>query len=415
MLGQTKELLGWAFSERNVRLVWIGRTCAFLAEQVGEIALVWFTWQMTHSSAQVGLVALLVRMPFWAFGWLAGIYADRFPQKTIITGANLAGAAIALLIPLLHGFGWLNASNLAVLAFLFTLSRAAELPAVSAQLPGLVPAGRLWMMNTVLDNTKRLGRMAGPLLAALLQLFLPVPSLYVAAALALGVMACCSHSFSVHNPVRIAPSSRIADDVRVGWRELRADRPLFYTILCCVLYNPVYAVAYWVLLPRFCSMEMGGGGSLYSMAIALFNAGALASNIMLGISGVRSVRRGLLLGFLILGCSLSLLSLATSAWGVFLLVALAATGLPLMDIGVAALINERIARGHQGKVFTLFRYGVEVGLAVGLLGGALLAGTFGSRASFALLGVYTVPVVAVFAWVLRERPRPRAGAGKASG
>ncbi|UXY15799.1 MFS transporter [Chitiniphilus purpureus] len=403
MLEQTNKLLEWARLERNVQLMWLGRTCTFFAEQTAEIALIWFTWQLTKSSSQVGLIIFLVRMPFWAFGWLAGIYADRFSRQRIVISANVVGAMLAGLIPMLYVFNLLNFVLLAILAFLFSLSRAIEQPALGAQIPDIVPVERIPMMNTVLDNTKRIGRLLGPLLSSLLQIVFAVPLLYVFVAVALAIMSICSHSLKLQEPLRqFKTGSSIWEDLSAGWQVLRANRQLFLTVICFAFYNPVYAVAYWVLLPRFFSLEMGGTGSVYSLAIAFFSIGALISNLAIGVFGIRTKHRSVLLGFVFVGFGFSLLSIAPNTPSAICIVVLAAIGIPLMDIGIASLINECIPREHQGKVFALFRYFAEIGLAIGLLIGGFLADKIGSRASFAFLGAYILPLVGVFAWGIRR-------------
>ena len=402
MFRQTQATMSWAASDRNVRLVWLGRTCTFLAEQISEIALIWFSWQLTNSSAQVGFIIFLVRIPFWAFLWLAGVYADRFSRQRIVTGANLVGSAIGLLIPTLFLFDLLNYALLAFLAFLFALSRAVEFPALSAQIPELVPVERIAVMNTILDNTKRIGRLIAPLLSSLLLIVLAVPYLYGVVAVALIIMSACSYLLRIEAPRRPTASKSIREDLKAGWEALLADRPLFLTIICFALYNPVYAIAYWVALPRFFGIEMGGSGSWYSLAVAAFGAGALVSNLMIGALGLRNKDRGALLGFISVGLGFSLLALAPNLPIAILIVALTALGIPLMDIGVASLINERITSEHQGKVFALFRYFAEIGLAVGLLVGGYLVDQLGSRTSLAYLGIYVVPLVGIFALVIRS-------------
>ena len=54
------------------------------------------------------------------------------------------------------------------------------------------------------------------------------------------------------------------------------------------------------------------------------------------------------------------------------------------------MINERIAAGNQGKVFTFFRYLAELGMAGGLLIGGALVQALGSRGALVAMLVYLV-------------------------
>jgi MFS transporter, DHA3 family, macrolide efflux protein len=395
-------LLRWTISTPAVRFLWVGRLCTYFAEQLVEVALVWLVWQQTGSSAKVGLTVLVSRAPFWLFLWLAGMYADRAPRRVIILCSNAAAAAIAGAIVLLFAFERLSYPTLMALTFLFAATRTLELPAVSAQLPDLVDADRVRSLNIVLDNTKRVGRLAAPLLASVLMLASPAPYLYAWAAIALLIATSCFFLTAPRAAVRQPSPGRFWQGLTEGWGALRSDRALLALVLCFAFYNPVYAISYWILLPRLFGGDLGQHASTYSLAVAVFAGGALISNLVVTTCGLSRPFRTTIVGFACTALCFAMLAFAPDLRAALLLVALAAVGIPLMDIGLSTLINERVDPKFQGRVFSLFRYLAEIGIAVGLAIGGLMADQIGTRWSYVAVGAYIAPVLVVFSWYLRR-------------
>ena len=389
------ETIKWAASTRLVRLLWIGRTAVWVADQISEIAVIWLTWTLTNSSVMVGLVAFVVRSPFWLIGWAAGLVADRHRPDRLLLWTNGTGVLIALALPLLYELQALSLPVLMLLAFLLSCLKTLEMPALIAMVPAAVPADQIRPLNSVLDNAKRCGRLAGQSVASALQALLPVPLLFIFAAAGLALMASIAKNLPSNTAITNNTRRTIQADLRQGWHALKADRPLILVIACFALYNLAYATNYFVLMPRLFGSELNGGGSLYSMALAAFGLGGLASNLLLG-SARGQGEKSIFVAFLWFGFWFALLSMKPPILAALLFVHLAGWAIPLVDIGTASMINERIAGGNQGKVFTFFRYLAELGLAGGLLFGGRLAETLGSRWTLVTMFAYLVLLVSCF-------------------
>ncbi len=395
----------WMLSDRNVRFLWIGRSGTFLADQVAELALIWFTWDITHSSVLVAMVAFLVRAPFWALGWFAGIYVDRVSRQRLITSTNLVGAGLAIAIPVTYAMDAINFAALSVLALMLAISRVIELPAMNAQLPELVEPSRVGALNLVMDNTKRIGRMIGPLVSSLLHTVLATPFLYFLVATGLMTMSYCSTRMRITRPSHNSKVSNVRADLATGWRVLQNDRPLFLAILCFGLYNPVYAIGYWIVLPRFFNMDLSRAGDFYGWAVTAFSIGAFCGNVVISALGRFPRFRGMLAGFVVVGGGFGALAMTANVGTAAIAIGLAAIGIPMMEIGIGSLINERVPKEHQGKLFALYRYFAELGLAVGLLAGGFVVDRLGARTSLAMLVAYVVPLVIAFHLLVQRAQR----------
>jgi MFS transporter, DHA3 family, macrolide efflux protein len=399
------ETIAWAASTRVVRLLWIGRTAVWVADQIAEIAVIWFTWTLTNSSVMVGLVALVARSPFWLIGWAAGLVADRYRPDKLLLWTNSIGVFIALALPLLYRLDMLTFPVLVLLAFLLSCLRTLEMPALVAMVPAAVPADQIRPLNSVLDNAKRFGRLAGQSAASALQALLPVPLLFIFVAAGLALMASIARHLPSKAAISNAPRRTVPADLRQGWDALAADRPLVLVVACFALYNLAYATGYFVLLPRLFGSDLEGGGSLYGIAVAAFGLGGLASNLLMG--GARGHgEKSIFAAFLWFGFWFALLAVEPPTPLALLFVHLAGWAIPSMDIGTASMINERIAAGNQGKVFTFFRYLAELGMAGGLLIGGSVVQALGSRGALVTMLAYLVVLVGCF-WFLLARAQRR--------
>ena len=151
-------------SDHNARNLWSGRSSAFLGDQLHEIVFIWLVWDLTQSSTLTGMAVFVGRVPYWALGWWAGIYVDRMSRRHTIMIASMIGGLLTAIILIAYEVGALSVTLLMIIAFVITLVRSGENLAFTAQLPELVGRSTYLSLLAVMDNTKRIARLVGPLL-----------------------------------------------------------------------------------------------------------------------------------------------------------------------------------------------------------------------------------------------------------
>ena len=68
---------------------WGGSSISTLGNQVTVLALPWLVLQLTNSPFQLGVVGALEFVPFFLFGLVVGVYADRWDRRVILLAADL--------------------------------------------------------------------------------------------------------------------------------------------------------------------------------------------------------------------------------------------------------------------------------------------------------------------------------------
>jgi DHA3 family macrolide efflux protein-like MFS transporter len=385
----------WVIRERNARLLWVGRSSTYLADQLHEIALVWMAWELTRSSTLAALAAFATRAPLWALGSFAGVYADRLPRQLTVIAANGVSAALAFAIVFLFAVGILPYPVLVLMAFLLGVTRSLEAPALIAHIPSLVSTEAITRINTVADNTKRVARLSASLLVAALRHVLPVPGFYAIVGVAYLAMSGCAAMFRVRHVSSRGTAGRFLSELVDGWRALRESRVVLLTVACFALYNPAYAAAYWVGLPRLAGDTLAGGVGAYSLVVGAIAAGGLAGNLCITVVAPRNHALATISGILIVGLGFALMAASPGMAMVIVIAFALGFGFPLMDIGVPSLIHENIAPQHLGRVYSLWRQFAEAGIAMGLLVAGPLVDWLGPRGALVLFGSYVAPVALV--------------------
>jgi len=138
MLADTKPLRTPAY-----RRLWLAAIVTTIGSQLTVVAVPYQLYQLTDSSAWVGLTGLFGLVPLIVFGLWGGAIADAVDRRTLllVTVTGIAGTSLLLFVTAATGLGgvWLVLSLFA----LQTAFIAVDQPTRSAVLPRLLPAEQL--------------------------------------------------------------------------------------------------------------------------------------------------------------------------------------------------------------------------------------------------------------------------------
>ncbi|MGI5127138.1 MFS transporter [Pseudonocardia sp. CA-107938] len=180
MLADTRPLRTPAY-----RRLWLAAIVTTIGSQLTLVAVAYQLYDLTGSSAWVGLTGLFGLVPLIVFGLWGGAIADAVDRRTLllVTVTGIAVTSLLLFVTAATGLGgpWLVLSLVA----LQTAFIAVDQPTRSAVLPRLLPADQLPAANALTMTVFQTGAVAGPLLAGGLILVTGVPALYLLDAVAL--------------------------------------------------------------------------------------------------------------------------------------------------------------------------------------------------------------------------------------
>ncbi len=169
----------------SYRRLWLAGAVTTVGAQLSVVAVPAQIYQLTGSSAWVGLTGLFGLVPLIVFGLWGGAIADAVDRRTLllVSGSGIAASALLLWVTSASGVGgvWLVLSLFAVqTAFL-----AVNQPTRNAAIARLLPADQLPAANALNMTVFQIGAIAGPLLAGVLIPLIGLPTLYLLDAVAL--------------------------------------------------------------------------------------------------------------------------------------------------------------------------------------------------------------------------------------
>ena len=425
---------------RGFRQLWLGQIFSQLADKfyivlmVFLIAQVWVSETPANSPAlaeaaaamrvnlesRAQVITLLATgiyvantIPAILLGTVAGVWADRWPKRSVMVASNGLRALLVLLAPLclLPGPEWLGLSwgywGLVLMTFLESVLTQFFAPAEQAAIPLLVPSELLLAANSLYQATSMAATIVGfalgdPILRLLESLlarigiaggeFVLLPLCYGAAAVAISRISLQETPMGDRS---VSIWSEIGEGIEIlrstpSVRNAMAQLVLLYSLLAALY---VLAISLASLIPALGPTQFGTLLAMSGLGLAL--GAVLVAQLGSGLNRRRLAATGL----------------GTMAWTLVLLgqlrgnlpftltlCALLGVGAALLAIPAQTTIQEDTPEAMRGKVFGLQNNLINVALSLPLV----LAGTVVSR--WGLLPVLWVLAGLTLAAALLERP-----------
>ena len=402
------------FRHQGYRRLAVALVLSTFAYGVWVVGLVWEVIRIGGGPAQLSAVSTAGAVGVLLPALLAGVVADRVPQKLIllvVATVQMVGMAIVAALSVADATRlW----HLAVVSFVSGMGAAFYYPAYSAWLPSLVDESDLMAVNGFEGMVRpTIGQAIGPGVAGVLVGAASAgAALSVAAGAALvGVLALATVPLT---PVRrevdpdAAPQHPVTSalaDMKEGFTYMVRTPWLLATLLFASLMILAMMGPFEVLVPFLVKDRLGGGPGDHAMVMAAFGiGGAVGSLVMASLRMPRRYLTWMNLGWG-LGClPFVVMGMATEIWVVvasaFVLGAM--FSYPMVIWGT--LLQRRVPPHMLGRVASLDFF-VSVSLMpVSMALAGPLADIVGLRTTFLIAGV--VPgVAAVVAIVWARLPQ----------
>lgn len=287
------------------RRMFLSQIATVVGSQLTAVAVQQQIFDVTGSSALVGLASLVALVPLVVFGLLGGAVADSFDRRKLmmITSVGIAGTSLALWLTALSGTRqiWVVMAFLALQQGFFAVNQ----PTRSAILPRIVPAELVPSANALNLTVFSTGVIVGPLLVGVLIPLTGLPWLFFIDALTLtGVL----YAVIRLPPIPPAGAGRGRAKVSDGLIYLKA-RPLLLMTFVVDIIAMVCGMPR-ALFPAMAEHTFGGppGGGV---ALGVLNAGLAVGSLLGGLTGgwiTRVHRQGIaiLLAVVMWGLSMAL-------------------------------------------------------------------------------------------------------------
>ena len=391
------------FKERNFALLWTGMTVSLIGDGILLVALAWKVYELSNKPSSMALVGLAMTIPHVALLLLGGVVSDRFDRRRVMIASDaIRGTAIGVL-GLLAVTDQLRLWHVFVLVAIYGAGTAFFGPAFDALVPDIVHNDNLVQANAIEQFARPAAHgLAGPALGGLLiaaggsgLAFLVDSATFLAS------MACL---LRVRMPAAIAaePANEVAvlDDVKEGFRYVRANPWLWATLLAATFAYLLFTGPVDVLLPYLVKNELNAGAGTLGLILAVGGIGAIGAALAVGTLG--TPKRGMT--FIYVAWTVSTLALvgyglARNAWQAAM-VSFVFNALETAGTVVWLTTKQRLVpRALLGRVSS-FDWFISTGLvplsfaivapvtaAIGARNTLMIAGGLGAAVTFAFLWV----------------------------
>src|SRR2546427_2732227 len=275
-----------ALRHRDFRLFWIGQLISQIGTWMQSVAQAWLVLDLRHSPLQLGLVSALQFTPVLLFSPVGGVLSDRFAKRKVLLVSQTAMQLQAFVLAALVWSGRIQYWHVAVLAAIYGLGRAVDIPARQSYVTDLV--GRSDLANAVALNSVIMNgaRIVGPAVAGLL-----IAAFGVALAFFLNGVSFVAVLVAL---VAIRTEGRPDINGRLGIREgalgalsyAAATPPVAFTLGLMVVVS-LMVLNFNVIVPLVARNVLNLDAHGFGLLMSALGAGAVA-----GAFGVALLRRG---------------------------------------------------------------------------------------------------------------------------
>lgn len=348
----------------NFRIYLGGQAISLIGTWLQATAQGWVVWELSKSSAALGVVNMLGTLPILLFGLWIGVWADRIDRRKLLIGAQLGAMVLAFILAFLVQTGLVQLWHVYVLSFLLGVITAVDMPAQQAflgDLSGMAEVRKAVNLNAMIIQVSRL---VGPALAGFVVARLgAAPAFWLNG---ISFLAVVVSLLAVRtNKAKTAPSTdspvrQIAEAFRFIRTQPRLqDLYIFAGLVVFFVLSIVLSQ-----LPAVASQILKGDAETLGALMSASGAGALVGVLLIVPFAQAQKRSGLVLGGATVWMSiwLMLFSLATtlpvSALSLFM-GSIAAPTVLTLALGLVQLMSPPEMRARLLSLFTMVSFGLQ--------------------------------------------------------
>ena len=395
-----------ALRHRNFRLYVAGQGTGHIGVWLQLITTSWLVFQLSGSTAMLGLAAFALQIPYLVVSPLAGVLIDRLDVRRVLYVTSSITFAITSLMLVLVATGVVQAWHLVACNLFIGINNSLDAPARQAMLARLIDRkdlpNAIALNSGVMNSARFVGPMAG---GAIIAVFGAAWSLAANCALRLvviGVLAALR--IARHAPSPHAWTS-LHRQLVTGFHYAWHLRPIRSTLL--LLAATSFTVqSFGTLMPWFASERFAGGSHTLGFMLAAVGLGAVIAMAYLAmLPNIRGLLKEIGLGAVLAGASLAGFAMLQNFWIAIPMLFLCGFGMMLTAAGTNTLLQTVSSDELRGRVVALYVFTFFGIPPLGSLASGWLAARWGSVAVLGVSGAIATVCALLYCRTLPEISR----------
>ena len=391
---------------RPIALLWTGQVLAATGAQFYMVAVIWVAADLIGNDT--GYLSALQSGGLLAGSLFGGVMTDRWRHGTTMIAADLMRAALVLILSVASLFHAMGLSLLVAVAGGVSLITASFDPSLQATLPSLATDPVLrHATNGLFDATKRMARIAGPSLIALVNGILPTGQFFTVTAAtfllsALAVRA-VTRRLAVEPPHRAeSGAAAVIDSLIGGFRAVRGHPVVIYGMISSFVANGTWAAGFLLGMLLYLRETSADPLTTYGLMMTAYGIGNVATNLILASMGPGRPALRLVASRIVFGLGILLLPVAHGQAWLMAVAAFAAMNGPLGDLSMLHLLQTCFPPRRLAQVYRMQMCVEYAGMFAAYLAAPALFDLIGLAPTIILSGIASVLVglagLGFFAW-----------------
>lgn len=156
------------FSNVNFRYLWLARTISYCGDSLYNITLMWFVFNKTGSSFQVGLILVAKFLPELLFGMIFGVWIDKWNKKKLMQISDLIQAMTTGILAVMIATDTFQLYFIYIITIILSLSNNIFGTSQVSILPELVEKEKLVTANSLISISNQTARLLGATVGGIL-------------------------------------------------------------------------------------------------------------------------------------------------------------------------------------------------------------------------------------------------------
>ncbi len=282
-----------ALQYRNYKLWFRGQLVSLLGSWMQATAQGFLIFQITHSPVYLGYVAFASGIPTWMFMLYAGVIADRFPRRTILTITQTTMMVLAFILAALTFLGWVQPWHIVLLAFGLGVATAFDAPARQAFVLEMVEPDDLTnaiALNSAMFNT---ATAIGPAVAGVVYALVGPAWCFTVNGLSFIAVIVALQMMKLKSQAERPRRTSTLSELNAGLNYVVNHR-LVRTLVSLVMVVSLFGMAFATLIPAWAVKILHGNAETNGLLQSARGVGALFGALLIASLG-RSRFRGRML------------------------------------------------------------------------------------------------------------------------
>lgn len=265
----------WApLRNRVFRALFIAQFVSNIGTWMQSVAAQWFLVETHSSDVVVALIQTASLGPTLLLGLFAGVLADLFDQRRLLTVLQSYAVAVALALALVTYFGRLGPVSLLTFTVAIGCASALTAPAWQAIQPEVVAREQIPAAATLASVSVNIARAIGPAIGGVVVALVGPAAVFAINAVSFAAIIVALTTWQ--RPKQLAPVERehLSQAIVTGLQYVR-NGPIFRRILLRAALFLFPASALLALLPVAAARRWGLGASGYGVALGAIGFGAV--------------------------------------------------------------------------------------------------------------------------------------------